>query len=219
MKAALLVVTTTAIAPFVAYADCLQEAANFAQTICGELKTTGRSTLVMASGDLTSEAKGLIAKALEQIGSAVEGKVETKTFENVLQEQLAEELVDLRQCTIQMAKAGWDQVCTKTPVWKTCSNKEFGLAGWANEETLNGTSGWRGGGYNRGTYCTEFINVVIQDRGLSNLPYLVDDVKSSEEDRRTGFFNSVSQYNYHCSIKLHWNPIYNQKADPICGLQ
>jgi hypothetical protein len=145
MKAALLVVTTTAIAPFVAYADCLQEAANFAQTICGELKTTGRSTLVMASGDLTSEAKGLIAKALEQIGSAVEGKVETKTFENVLQEQLAEELVDLRQCTIQMAKAGWDQVCTKTPVWKTCSNKEFGLAGWANEETLNGTSGWRGG--------------------------------------------------------------------------
>jgi hypothetical protein len=219
MKAALLMVTTTVIAPFAAYADCLQEAADFAQRICGELKTVGRSTLVTASGDLTGEAKDLIVKALGQIGGNVEGKAETKIFENELQEQLAGELLDLRKCSIKMARAAWDQVCTKAPVYKTCSNREFGLAGWKNEETLDGTSGWRDAGYNQEAYCREFINSVIQARGLGDLPHLVDDIKLSEENRRTGFFNSVSQHNYHCSIKLHWNPIYNQKADPICGLQ
>jgi hypothetical protein len=219
MKAAVLMVTTTVIAPFAAYADCLQKAADFAQKICGELQTMGRSTLVTASGDLTGEAKHLIVKALVQFGGTVEGNEETKTFENVLREQLAGELLNLRQCNIQMAQAAWDQVCTKAPVWKTCSNKEFGLAGWENEEALNGASGWRDRSYNQKAYCAEFIDSVIQARGLSDLPHLVDEVRPSEENRRTGFFNSVSQYNYHCSIKLHWNPIYNQKADPICGLQ
>ena len=217
MKAPLFMVTTTiVIVPCAAYADCLQQSADFAQKICGEVKTMGRSALVTANGDLTAEAKGLIAEAVGRIGGTVKGKIETKTFEDVLQEQLAEELINLRQCGVDMANAAY-QVCTKAAVWKTCANQAFGLAGWANEETLYGTSGWRKGGYNEGAYCTEFIKSVIQTRGLDDLPHLVDDVKSSEENRRTGWMNTVAEYNYHCSIRLHWNPIYNQKADPICG--
>ena len=71
--------------------------------------------------------------------------------------------------------------------WKTCENQAFGLAAWGNEETLNGTSGWRGEGYNQGAYCTEFTNSVIQARGLGDKPHVVDNVRSSEENRRTGF--------------------------------
>jgi hypothetical protein len=219
MKASTFFLAATMLSiPYTAHAACLQEAGDFAERICGQVKAIGKSTLVTVNGDLTAEAKGLIAKAFGQLGAGVEGKVETKTFENVLQEQLAPELVNVRECGIKMAKAAMDQVCTKTIVWKTCPNQAFGLARWENEETLHGTSGWRGGGYNQGAYCTEFINTTIQGRGLGGAPHFVDEIKSSEETTRTGFMNAGPvKYNYHCTIKLHWNPTYNQKADPLCG--
>jgi hypothetical protein len=173
----ILLLTATAIAtPHVAYAECLQEAGDFAERICGQVKTMGKSTLVTANGDLTDEAKSLIAKALGQLGGNLQGTVEIQTFEIVLHEQLASELVNVRQCGIQMAKAVMDQVCTKTPVWKTCTNQAFGLSRWDNEETLHGTSGWRGGGYNEGAYCTDFINATIHARGLGDAPHLVEEV-------------------------------------------
>jgi hypothetical protein len=107
----------------------------------------------------------------------------------------------------------------RPPIPKTCQNPAFGIAGWANQETLQGTSGWRGGGYNPGAYCTDFTNSVIASRGLGNQPHVVDNLKPGEEQRRTGFLNSVAEYNYHCSITLRWNPIYNQRADPLCGME
>jgi len=201
-----------------ARADCLNEASDFAQKICGEVKTMGKSTLVTGNGDLNAAAKGLITRALGEIGGNVGVSVETKTFEDVIQEQLGSELVNVRACGIAMAKAAMDQLCVKAPVWRTCANQAFGLAHWDNEESLSGTSGWRGGGYNQGAYCTDFVNATIQSRGLGAQPHIVDDIKSSEEGRRTGAFGAGPvQYNYHCSIKLHWNPVYIQKADPLCG--
>jgi hypothetical protein len=203
--------------PLSATASCLTEAADFAQRICGEVKTRGSSTLIKADGGLTAEAKGLIRQLLGSGGATLQGQTEFTTYENVLQQQLAGELVDVRQCGIRMAEAAMNQVCTKAPSYKTCQNPAFGQAGWANEETLQGTSGWRGGGYNQGAFCTEFTNSVVASRGLGNQPHLVDNVRPGEEQRRTGFLNSVAEYNYHCSFTLRWNPIYNQRADPLCG--
>ncbi|NOJ46074.1 hypothetical protein [Bradyrhizobium archetypum] len=200
-----------------ASASCLAEAADFAQRICGEVKTRGSSSLVSANGELTAEAKGLIKQFLGSAGGTLQGQTEITAYENVLREQLAGELVNVRQCGIQMAKAAMDQVCIKAPTYKTCQNPAFGIKGWANQMTVQGTSGWRGGGYNQGAFCSEFTNGVIASRGLGNQPHLVDDVRSREESRRTGFMNSVAEYNYHCSITLHWSPVYNDKADPVCG--
>jgi hypothetical protein len=202
-----------------ASASCLTEAADFAQRICGEVKTRGSSALIGANGDLTAEARGLVRQYLGSAGGSFQGQTEFTAYENVLREQLAGELVNVRQCGIQMAKAAMDQVCVRAPSYKTCTNPAFGLAGWANQETLHGTSGWRGGGGNPGAYCTEFINGIIASRGLGNQPHQVDQVSPSEEGRRTGFMNSVAQYNYHCTITIHWTPIYNQKSDPVCGTE
>lgn len=202
-----------------ASASCLAEAAEFAQRICGEVKTRGSSSLVSANGELNAEAKGLIKQFLGSAGGALQGQTETAAYENVLREQLGAELVNVRQCGIQMAKAAMDQVCVKAPTYRTCQNPAFGTKGWANQMTVQGTSGWRGGGYNQGAYCSEFTNGVIASRGLGNQPHLVDDVKSGEESRRTGFMNSVAEYNYHCSITVHWSPVYNERADPLCGLE
>ncbi|MGY4608604.1 hypothetical protein ACVW16_007016 [Bradyrhizobium sp. USDA 4474] len=205
--------------PHSANATCLTDAADFAQRICGEVKTRGSSTLIKADGQLSADAKGLLRQFLGSAGAALQGQTELTTYENVLQQQLAGELVDVRQCGIQMAKAAMDQACTKAPNYKTCANAAFGIAGWENQETLQGTSGWRGGGYNPGAYCTDFTNGVVASRGLGSQPHVVENVKPGEEQRRTGFLNSVAEYNYHCSITLRWNPIYNQKADPLCGIE
>lgn len=202
-----------------ASASCLTDAADFAQRICGEVKTRGSSTLIETDGQLTAEAKGLVRQFLGSGGATLQGQTEFSTYENVLQQQLAGELVDVRQCGIQMAKAAMDQACTKAPNYKTCQNPAFGLAGWANQETLQGTSGWRGGGYNPGAFCTDFTNGIVASRGLGSQPHVVENMQPGEEQRRTGFLNSVAEYNYHCSITLRWNPIYNQKADPLCGTE
>jgi hypothetical protein len=155
---------------------------------------------------------------LKVVGLNATGKVTKEQWKNI-EQKYGEFRGTPTICNIEMFKLIVPLFGEKVPSPKTCTNQAFGLASWANEETLNGTSGWRGGGYNQGAYCTEFINSVIQGRGLGNQPHLVDEIKSSEENRRTGFMNSVAQYNYHCSIKLHWNPIYNAKADAICGLE
>ena len=167
--------------PCSASASCLTEATDFAQRICGEVKTKGSSTLVAANGDLTAEAKGLIRDYLGSEGGTLQGQTEFTVYENVLREQLGGELINLRQCSIQMAKAAMDQVCVKAPIYKTCSNPAFGVARWQNEETLSGTSGWRMEGYDEGSYCTEFTDSILASRGLFNQPHAADRVSSSEE--------------------------------------
>lgn len=111
----------------------------------------------------------------------------------------------------------WIEIYQALARYRTCTRPEFGQIGWGQQETVQGTSGWRGGGYNPGAYCTDFTNGIIASRGLGNQPHSVDNVTPGEEQRRTGFLNSVAQYNYHCSATLHWSPIYNQRADPLCG--
>lgn len=203
----------------ITHAECLKEAGDFAERLCGQVKQSGKSTLITGKGELSAEAKGLIAKALGQLGGEVGVNIQTKEFENVVQEQLAGELVDVRKCGIQVATLAMNQVCEKAPRWKICSNQAFGIERWDNSERLQGTTGWRGGGYNPGAYCTDFINSVVNGRQLGDKPHEVSDVKPGEENRRTGMFRDHAEYNYHCAITLKWNPVYKQKADPICGAE
>ncbi|QOG21709.1 hypothetical protein [Bradyrhizobium sp. SEMIA] len=200
-----------------AYAECLKEAGDFAERICGQVKQAGKSSLITGKGELTAEAKGIVAKALGQLGGTVGVDVQTKEFENVLQEQLGPELIDVRKCGTQMATLAINQICTKAPRWKVCPNQAFGLDHWESTERLQGTSGWRGGGYNQGAYCSEFINSVVSARQLGDKPHDVSNVAMGEENRRSGTFGERAEYNYHCAITLSWGPVYKQKADPICG--
>jgi hypothetical protein len=71
------------------------EAAAFAQRICGEVKNRGSSTFIKTDGELTAEAKGLIRRLLGSAGATLQGQTEFTTYETVLQQQLAGELVDV----------------------------------------------------------------------------------------------------------------------------
>jgi len=99
----------TGISSAEAFASCLDEAADFAQRICGAINDRGKTTLVTTSGDLNAEAKGLIKQLLGSAGANFQGGATIKTYENVLQEQLQQEHFD--QCAQNMAKAGIEQVC------------------------------------------------------------------------------------------------------------
>lgn len=212
-----LVAAATITFPQMASAQCLKEAGDFAERICGQVKQDGKSKLLTAKGDLNADAKGIIAKFLGQLGGSFGVEVQTTEFEGVIQQQLRDELVDVRKCGSQMATLAINQICTKAPSWKVCSHPSFGIDHWENSERLQGTTGWRGGGYNPGAYCTDFINSVVRSRNLGDKPHNISGVAPGEENRRTGMFNEHAEYNYHCAITLSWNPVYKQKADPICG--
>jgi hypothetical protein len=79
-----------------------------------------------------------------------------------------------------------DQGCTKVTEYKVCSDPSFGLAGWANEEVLNGTSGWRDGGYNSDAYCTDFTNSAAAAPTKAFLKSTVGETFESVDLRRLG---------------------------------
>lgn len=105
-----------------AVADCLNDAAAFANRICGEVSNRGSSRLVTSSGELNAEAKGLIRKLLGSAGGELKGQTEFTGYENVLREQLASELVNVRQCGIRMAEAAIKQVCSANAGARTQQN-------------------------------------------------------------------------------------------------
>jgi hypothetical protein len=199
-------------------ASCLEQAATFAQQICGEVSKRGSSSrYVTSSGELSAEAKVLIRQALGSAGPELK-ETELSIYEDVLRQQLASELVNVRQCATQMAEVALRKVCSRPVTYRTCSLPEFGQAGWAREEILQGTSGWLGGGSNQSAYCSEFIASVVSSRSLGGTRYHIDQINSFEEGRRTGAFGVERQYNYFCVVKLQSQPIYNERMDERCGV-
>lgn len=207
--------TIIAAIPGWAAADCFEDAARFTRSICGEIVTRGRSTFITTNGQLTAEGRGLITRMLGSAEGSMRGQVDIKEFENVLQEHLANDRADARACSVQMGRVSLERACSSG--YKTCSHPSFGVARWENQEELQGSSGW-GSPSNPMAYCGSYINAVVAQRGLGTLPHSATIIAQSEENRRTGVFNSGPvQYLYHCKIRISWNPIYNQRADPICG--
>src|ERR1700753_1335384 len=112
MKAAFYLATVALVTSLTsARADCLDDAANFADKICGQARTIGKSSLVTGNADLNVHAKELIVQSLGQLSGNTSPA--TKRYEDVLQEQLGAERISLRKCGIALAKAAMDQTCFK----------------------------------------------------------------------------------------------------------
>lgn len=100
---------------------------------------------------------------------------------------------------------------------KTCRHQDFGIERWGNEETVNQSSGWQGGGSNQVNWCNSVKNRFIQGRSIGPL-HVASTVRSSEEARWSGTLGRTRQYNYHCIVKIQWNPIFNERQDASrCG--
>ena len=174
-----------------------------ARACAGLTELQGNFSGKLDVGDLTIVGDGSGTIKLEQKGAAI-GNFTKGSYS------------DYNKCLIDVIKL---LLPNKPITYKLCALPEFGLSGWAKEETLNGTSGWKGGGYNQNAFCNDFINATLTARALPGSGYKVETVTSSEEGRWTGTFGRDRQYNYHCTIRLYVGPIYNSKQDPRCGVE
>jgi hypothetical protein len=110
-----------------ACASCLDEAARFAERICGEIKTGGSSQLVSGSGELTVEAKGIIARLFGAARSDAKVEAATSSYENVARQELAKRLSERQGCAERMVTVATAQVCNKQPETKiVCEGESEG---------------------------------------------------------------------------------------------
>lgn len=94
-----------------AFATCLDEAATFSERICGELSNRGSSELVTGSGELSAEAKGLVARMLGSAQGSANVSEAVATYENVAREELAKDHANVRDCKMRMVDVAVKQVC------------------------------------------------------------------------------------------------------------
>jgi len=90
---------------------CLDEAADFAEKICGEIQTSGYTQLIEANGELKVGISGIVRKVLGDAGANVNGKILQNTYEGVLREDLAKAQFNVIDCKMKMANAAISQVC------------------------------------------------------------------------------------------------------------
>jgi hypothetical protein len=102
-----LTIATTSPAP----AMCLDDAATFAERVCGELSNRGSSQLITGSGQLSAEAKGIITRMLGSAQGEAKVNEMVSTYENVAREELAQEHANVRDCRSHMIDIAVQQVC------------------------------------------------------------------------------------------------------------
>jgi hypothetical protein len=94
-----------------ALATCLDDAATFAERVCGELSNHGSSQLITGSGELSAEAKGLIARMLGSAQGSASVNEAVSAYDNVTREELANEHANVRDCKEHMVAVAMKQVC------------------------------------------------------------------------------------------------------------
>jgi hypothetical protein len=97
--------------PSTSVASCLDDTAAFAERVCGEISNKGSSQLISGSGQLSAEAKGLIARALGSAQGDAKLDAAVSSYENVVREELAKEHANARDCKIKMVGVAVAQVC------------------------------------------------------------------------------------------------------------
>lgn len=111
-----------------ANASCLDDIADFAERICGDIKSSGNSDLTEANGELKAEVTGIVRRIVGDAGGSFNVNHLTKSYENVLREDLAKELFSVRDCRIKMVEVGRKESCAvgatpsaKQGISRTCS--------------------------------------------------------------------------------------------------
>lgn len=100
-------------------------------------------------------------------------------------------------------------------VYQNCRHPDFGQEGWGRTETVSRSSGWRDGGYDQPSWCNDVKAWVIKTRSLGS-QHVLEVVNSSEGSSRD-LLGHVT-YNYHCTIKASWEPIWAERQDARCGV-
>jgi hypothetical protein len=85
-----------------AHASCLDDAAKFAENVCGAIENEGYSSTKTLTGNVEAKTDGVLSRALAASGNVSLG-VKTDGYKGVIREQLGFEKYDARGCRQKMA--------------------------------------------------------------------------------------------------------------------
>jgi hypothetical protein len=92
-------------------ASCLDDVANFAIRICGDIATSGTSTVVDANGNIDANISNIIERVVGGASTAINGHVLYDTYVGVARDQLAGVHFSDIDCRQKMVNVAVAQVC------------------------------------------------------------------------------------------------------------
>ena len=195
-------------------AECLDDATNFAVKLCGELNNAGTRTQLSGKADADASISKWISAFLK-IDGKVEGNASIDKYVGPVRDQLTQDRFNVISCRADMAKIAIELQCKKKVRFKTCVRPEFGINNWQSTAEREGSSGWREGGHTQADWCGELAAIALRENGVSGDHTW--NTLGSGEDRKKEW--GKASYNYKCKVQVQWNPIYNVKTDPLCGIE
>ncbi len=98
---------------------------------------------------------------------------------------------------------------------KSCRHVDFGQVGWSRTATITRSSGWRMGSSNPTKWCNELIAGFIGSRSIG--PNYHSETLGTREVSNKGW-SDYATYEHHCTVKIDWDPVYEERTDPKCGM-
>jgi hypothetical protein len=98
-----------------AAATCLDDVANFAIRICGDIENSGTSTVIDANGNVDASISNIIKKVVGGASTSINGHILYDTYVGVAREQLAGARFNAIDCRQKMVNIAVAQVCQSTP--------------------------------------------------------------------------------------------------------
>ena len=104
---------------------------------------------------------------------------------------------------------------TPAVTYKACRHPDFGQEGWNRAEDFVSSSGWVSGGRDQKWWCNQAANSFISARSIGPRHHV--EYVGSSEDSRKDILGHVT-YNYRCTVRIKWDPLYAERIDPRCGI-
>lgn len=171
----------------------LKEIAEVCGGISGATVDGGKGTYTTGSGldvDISADRTVTISRSGELLL-----KIERFTFQ-----EYSKCLSDLFQAQAQ------------PPQPRLCRDRSHGVERYGREFDDYRESGWRGGGYDPDRWCNDVIAIL---RGQHPEGEFAVVSKGERSESKCSAFN-CPQYNYHCTVRVKTDPIYNERVSAAC---
>lgn len=93
-----------------------------------------------------------------------------------------------------------------------CRDPSHGVERYGRQIEVTRESGWRGGGFNQGAWCSQLTSMLQGENPGATIRVL----SSSESSKSTCAPFNCPQYNYRCSVQVQADPIYVLRISDAC---
>lgn len=204
--------------PAWAATDGYTEIAMFVERVCLN-PVGGKFVRTEIAGSIRADSAGL-AKALG-LTLGADGRLYrgTEEYEGIPIDRLPKEIFTPAQCKSRLVEMLFEErkllAQRKVVSFASCRHPDFGQAGWSRTENYTGSSGWRDGGSNPTNWCNDLAAKFLRERqiGPAHQVSFHDVWEESNKD-----WKGHVTYNYHCTARVAWEPLYHERTDARCGV-